>query len=50
MLMLIMEILKRDLNKFEEAMELYKKALNYTNEVPEIYYSLAMAYQSIGNF
>ena len=42
--------LKRDLNKFEEAIVLYKKALNYSHDMPEIYYSLAMAYQSLGNF
>ena len=42
--------LKRDLNKFEDAIKLYKKALEFTQNIPEIYYSLAMAYQSLGNF
>ena len=42
--------LKRDLNKFEDAIELYKKALEYKQNIPEIYYSLAMAFQSLGNF
>ena len=42
--------LKRDLNKFDEAITLYKRALKHTQKLPEIYYSLAMAYQSLGNF
>ena len=42
--------LKRDLNKFDEAITLYKRALKHTQNIPEIYYSLAMAYQSLGNF
>ena len=42
--------LKRDLNKFDEAITLYKRALKHTQKIPEIYYSLAMAYQSLGNF
>ena len=42
--------LKRDLNKFDDAVELYKKALEYNKNVPEIYYSLAMAYQALGDF
>ena len=42
--------LKRDLNKFEEAISLYKKALNYEDRLPTIYYLLSMAYQSLGNF
>ena len=32
--------LKRDLNKFEEAIVLYKKALEYSHEIPEIYFYL----------
>ena len=42
--------LKRDLNKFEEAISLYKQALNYEARLPTIYYLLSMAYQSLGNF
>ena len=42
--------LNRDLNKFDEAIELYQKALDYSPQTTEIYYSLAMAYQSLGNF
>ena len=42
--------LKRDLNKFEEAIKLYEQGLSYNNQIPEINYSIAMAYQSIGNF
>ena len=42
--------LKRDLNKFEEAITLYKEALTYNNKIPEVYYSLAMSHQSLGDF
>lgn len=42
--------LKRDLNKFDESIKLYEKALAYNEKIPAIYYSLAMSYQSIGNF
>lgn len=42
--------LKRDLNQLDEAIELYKKSLNLNKELPEIYYLISMAYQSIGNF
>lgn len=42
--------LKKDLNKFQEAIQLYETSLNYNNTIPEVFYSLAMAYQSLGNF
>ena len=42
--------LKRDLNQFDDAIELCKKSLNLNKEIPEIYYLISMAYQSIGNF
>ena len=42
--------LKRDLNKFDEAIEIYEKALSISKENPVVYYSLALAHQGIGNF
>ena len=42
--------LKRELNKFDEAISLYKEALKYNNKLPAIYYSLSMSYQSLGHF
>ena len=42
--------LKRDLNDFKDAITQYKKALNYNKDIPDIYYSLSMAYQALGNF
>ncbi len=42
--------LKRDLNKFDDAIKLYEKALSISNKNPVILYSLALAYQGIGNF
>ena len=42
--------LKRDLNDFLESNELYEKALQISPNHPIILYSLAMNYQSLGNF
>ena len=42
--------LKRDLNQFNKAIELYEKALSISDDNPIIYYSLALAHQGIGNF
>ena len=42
--------LKRDLNLFNEAIILYKKALSYNKNISAINYSLALAYQEIGRF
>ena len=42
--------LKRDLNKFDDAIKLYEQALSISKENPVIYYSLALAYQGIGDF
>ena len=42
--------LKRDLNQFKEAINLYEEALNLTNKNPVVLYSLALAYQGIGDF
>jgi tetratricopeptide (TPR) repeat protein len=38
------------LNKFNNAISLYKTSLIYNNKIPEVFYSLAMANQSLGNF
>ena len=42
--------LKRDLNKFDDAIKLYEQALKISNQNPIICYSLALAHQGIGNF
>ena len=42
--------LKRDLNQFKEAINLYEEALNLTDKNPVVLYSLALAYQGIGDF
>ena len=42
--------LKRDLNKFEEAIVLYQKALTINEKNPIVLYSLALAYQGLGKF
>jgi tetratricopeptide (TPR) repeat protein len=42
--------LEKDLNKFNNAISLYKTSLIYNNKIPEVFYSLAMANQSLGNF
>ena len=42
--------LKRDSNNFGAAIELYIKALNINDKIPVISYSLALAYQGLGNF
>ena len=42
--------LKRDLNLFHDSNELYMKALKINNKHPVVLYSLAMNYQSLGNF
>ncbi len=42
--------LKRDLNKFDEAIQLYLSALDYNDKISGIHYALALAYQGIGNF
>ena len=42
--------LKRDLNKFNEAIKLYEEALLKSKQNPVILYSLALAHQGIGNF
>ena len=42
--------LKRDLNKFDDAIKLYEQALSISKENPVIYYSLALAHQGIGDF
>ena len=42
--------LKRDLNKFDEAIQLYLNALDYNDKISGIHYALALAYQGIGNF
>ena len=42
--------LKRDLNLFHDSNELYLKALKINDKHPVVLYSLAMNYQSLGNF
>ena len=42
--------LKRDNNDFESAIALYEKALKINENIPVIFYSLALAYQGIGIF
>ena len=42
--------LKRDNNDFESAITLYKKALKINDNIPVIFYSLALAYQGLGRF
>ena len=42
--------LKRDMNDFTNALELYKKALKINDKIPLVQYSLALAYQGLGNF
>ena len=42
--------LKRDLNKFDDAIKLYEDALKISDQNPVIHYSLALAHQGIGNF
>ena len=42
--------LKRDMNDFTNALELYKEALKINNKIPLVQYSLALAYQGLGNF
>ena len=42
--------LKRDLNKYEDSNGLYKKALEIDEKHPIVLYSLAMNFQSMGNF
>ena len=42
--------LKRDLNQFFESNQLYEKALQINPDHPIVLYSLAMNYQSLGNF
>ena len=42
--------LKRDMNDFNAALELYKKAYEINDKIPVVQYSLALAYQGIGNF
>ena len=42
--------LKRDLNLFHDSNELYMRALKINNKHPVVLYSLAMNYQSLGNF
>ena len=42
--------LKRDNNDFKSAIELYSKALKINDKIPVILYSLALAYQGIGEF
>ena len=42
--------LERDNNDFKSAISLYKEALKINNKNPIIFYSLALAYQGIGEF
>ena len=42
--------LKRDINKFEDAINLYQKALKLDKKNPIIFYCLALAYQGLGKF
>ena len=42
--------LKRDINLFEDAIDLYKNALKLDDKNPVVLYSLALAYQGIGKF
>ena len=42
--------LKRDLNQFSQSSELYEEALKINPKHPVVLYSLAMNYQSLGNF
>ena len=42
--------LKRDNNDFEAAINLYNEALKINNKIPIILYSLALAYQGLGEF
>ena len=42
--------MKRDLNKFNEAIQLYEKALKINPKIPSINYCLAMSYQNLGDF
>ncbi|MDB3888529.1 sulfotransferase [Candidatus Pelagibacter sp.] len=42
--------LKRDLNKFREAIILYEIALGYNNDISATNYALSMAHQALGNF
>jgi tetratricopeptide (TPR) repeat protein len=42
--------LKRDINDFTSALKLYNKALNINDKIPVILYSLALAYQGLGEF
>ena len=42
--------LKRDSNNFNLAIDLYKRALKINNQIPVIHYSLALAYQGLGEF
>ena len=42
--------LKRDNNDFQSAINLYSKALKINERIPVIQYSLALAYQGLGDF
>ena len=42
--------LKYELNNYEEAVELYKKALHLNNEIPMAHYNLGLVYQALGRF
>jgi len=42
--------LKRDMNDFNAALELYEKANKINDKIPVVQYSLALAYQGIGDF
>ncbi len=42
--------LKRDLNRFSESINLYETALKLNKNIPSVNYSIAMSYQSLGDF
>ena len=42
--------LKRDLNRFSESINLYETALKLNKNIPSVNYSMAMSYQSLGDF
>ena len=42
--------LKRDINKFDEAIKFYERAESIAKNNPVVLYSLALAHQGIGNF
>jgi len=42
--------LKRDINDFTSALQLYNMALKINDKIPLIFYSLALAYQGLGEF